>query len=123
MRKYKFRGYNKTLNKWIYGDLIHNHKEDIIQIQNQLGNRFTVDKNSIGQYTECNDKDGNEIYEGDILDRYLGKEHICGKVVFENGRYGVLYKENFWSIELYMYSVLNEVIGNVYENPNILGGK
>ena len=69
----------------------------------------------IMQYTGLKDKNGVEIYEGDILQDY-DYERI-GVVSFEKGAFIVTWENEFcnafeWSGEA--------VIGNIYENPEIL---
>lgn len=79
------------------------------------------------QYTGLHDKNGMEIYEGDIIqasDFYLGDSFIKaskGEVIFDNGAFCV--KAHTESIgDLNSEAVSNyqvEVIGNIYENPEL----
>jgi uncharacterized phage protein (TIGR01671 family) len=74
---------------------------------------------TIGQFTGLTDKNGKEIFEGDIVRSFSsGKEHI-GVVNWNKlfsswhiGEYATLYgSENFSD---------NEVIGNIHDNPELL---
>jgi len=74
------------------------------------------------QYTDLHDKDGEEIYEGDIVKSING---LVGKIIFENGSY-VLEYHDAGLINITLYSLnhydkgVTEVIGNIYENPELL---
>jgi len=79
-------------------------------------NRIQVDPNDcdIMQYTGLKDKNGTEIYEGDILQR---NDNSIAVVEFENGMFITKYDALMW--ELCENSPI--VIGNIYQNPELLG--
>jgi len=82
-----------------------------------IGGRY-----EIMQYTGLRDKNGKEMYEGDIL-KYSYDNH--GKVVTETlvaEIPGIFYQ--FGNESTYPFDEKEcEVIGNIYENPELLGGK
>ena len=68
------------------------------------------------QYVGCKDKNNKEIYEGDIVKT---KEHI-GQVIYSKGMFFIDVKGDFY-LPIYNVSEFMEVIGNIYENPELLG--
>ena len=67
------------------------------------------------QYVGCKDKNNKEIYEGDIVKT---KEHI-GQIIYSKGMFFINVKEDFY-LPIYNVSEFMEVIGNIYENPDLL---
>lgn len=73
------------------------------------------------QYTNLKDKNGKEIYEGDILKVKLDDEEANLYVKYTNGEYRVV-NEGKWEDSLYIYMYFGdvEVVGNIYENEDLL---
>lgn len=134
-REIKFRGKNYE-NKWKYGDLVQEKWKQgkAIMIKKET-TAWSVLEDTVGQYTGLDDKNGKEIYEGDIvlLDCYYYEEPAFDgefKVIYDdiNGMWLLVDLENkdrgvtFGEIRSY-YKAEIEVIGNIYDNPELLGGE
>jgi uncharacterized phage protein (TIGR01671 family) len=77
------------------------------------------DCKNLMQYTGLKDKNGKEVYEGDILSNQYGKKDLV--VFFENGFFGKS-KTNQTTYNPLCNGYLKnkEIIGNIYENPELL---
>mgnify|MGYP003448570780 FL=1 len=125
MRAIKFRGKSILTDEWFYGDLVHSadKKRTAILVNDKDSyDECEVVPETIGQFTSLYDCDGKEIFEGDILD-FNG---LTVEVRFVRGAFALLVNGNL-DDELYgdcRTDLFAKVIGNVYENPDILkGGK
>ena len=79
----------------------------------------------IQQYTGLKDKNGKEIYEVDIVKfRYEAYEHdvreCIGEVYFEDGIFFFDRKQSFAMNDSNFFESSLEVIGNIFENPELL---
>jgi uncharacterized phage protein (TIGR01671 family) len=126
MREIKFRGYSKELNKWFYGDLVTNHGDTPYRIGDWGdGEIHRVAEKSLGQYTELKDKNGKEIYEGDIIrvkwentaPKFLSNTEWIGEVFFNAGSFCI---NGEWVENLNNINGAIEVVGNIYENNELL---
>lgn len=122
MREILFRG--KFGNEWKYGFLSIEPKGLVIKepYKNESSNVWHIDADTVGQYTGLTDKNGTKIFEGDIV-KYGDTVH---NVVFEqrNGTayFGLVYS-TLETLSFGYYQDLKqiEVIGNIYDNPELLG--
>lgn len=122
MREILFRG--KFGNEWKYGFLSFEPKGLVIKepYKNESSNVWHIDADTVGQYTGLTDKNGTKIFEGDIV-KYGDTVH---NVVFEqrNGTayFGLVYS-TLETLSFGYYQDLKqiEVIGNIYDNPELLG--
>lgn len=138
-REILFRGINFQ-KEWVYGDLFHSYANDDMAIAYYREGSKTptfdaVFSESVGQYTGLKDKNGNKIFEGDVVhlkgDGYAGAK--IGKdyyrvVTFHEGSFclsiedGVHYPLH---TPIYEHSdshnIVNwDVIGNVTDNPELI---
>lgn len=146
-REIKFRGKMVPENEWIFGTILRipappvcfgKSESDKYYIQFP-DTRYVPDWNmpyrmvqgevnpdTIGQYTGLNDKNGKEIYRGDIVQGLFADQEepgIKGQVIYSNDQasYMVIASNNDeWELG-YLDNL--EVIGNIYNNPELLGGE
>lgn len=113
-REIKFRAWEKNLKEMI---LVEEIDFNSLMINQSTAWRF-IDEVELMQYTGLKDKNGTEIYEGDIVLDKLNNEY--GEVVFDEGCFLVLWQEGQNTVYQATREFYIEVVGNVYENKNLL---
>lgn len=124
-REIKFRGKAVDDGEWLIGDIVHidsnNKSVSNMQIKPfDHGGAYAVDKSTVGQFTGLTDKNGKEIFEGDILLRDRCVENPC-IVEFENGGFKI-HDRNVYS-PLSAIIQFSYIIGNIHDNPELIKTK
>lgn len=130
MRTIKFRGKNIETGEWVYGFYTQGgyiREDGTTKVRHIIHSDilYDVEENTIGQYTGLQDKNGVEIYEGDILAKRNERDKY---VIVWNEYYsqfqGMWRKNPLTAVNIYsMISLGYKVIGNIYDNPELLKGE
>lgn len=144
MRTVKFRGKHILSGTWIVGDLLQSNEGSVyIGIHGQYiddGMHFNdmydetsfIDEDTIGQFIGLLDKNGKEIFEGDIitLNGCYPRVVLWDKMSWALMPTEYYHDEVFWVMNLQHpgndwweeYANDFEIVGNIYDNPEMLKG-
>lgn len=131
MRDIIFRGKRIDISEWVYGDLVRDNIGGVYVFPNDakgLYPEYKVNPETVGQYIGLTDMNGNKIFEGDII--AFNARRFANSRVFYYTRCSGFHLTGsmgepkpcdikpFFSDNCYRY----EVIGNVFDNPELLKG-
>ncbi|UUI41158.1 YopX family protein [Oceanobacillus oncorhynchi] len=141
MREFKFNAWIKAHEIMVAVDSIDFAEEEILIIDDTgIDRYFPFEEIELLQYTGLRDKNGKEIYEGDLIkkqfkDRRIGNFYAVGQVVFSRWYAGFTVPYNYHGytnlerlssdVDEDGWIVANQkmdVIGNIYKNPELLEG-
>ena len=136
MREILFRAKRLDNGKWIYGALLQCvDKQYILEVITGEVEYYEIDPETVGQYTGRMDRSGNKIFEGDYLGDWCendeGEECLgaYGAVTWleSDARYMLTTKNglaNDWTYEEEAHPINwgdLYIVGNIYDNPDLLG--
>ena len=133
MREILFRGKTARDPEWIYGDLLHDGFDYDVAIWEEKNKLVTaIQPQTVGQFTGRTDKNGKKVFEHDILQTFT----VWADGTVEKGGIGIV---QWWEHDQCYVLVTKEgyhiddfgnlgrpeyyeVIGNIHDNPELLGG-
>ena len=124
-RKILFRGKRVDNGEWYFGDISQSPQNTItinpIDSSFMFQDRKEVLLKTVGEFTGLNDKNKKKIFEGDILKHIDNYGKIISVVKYEYNAfvfYGIQLKTN---LNPKFASENSEIIGNIHDNPELLG--
>ena len=128
MREIKFRGKRLDNGEWIEGDLLRmdDHWFIFPDPAPEGIDKYEVDPATVGEYTGLKDRNGKEVYEGDVMkipETDFNAE-IIGRVLFDDDAYYIipLRGGHLWGLHWSLRKHDAKIIGNIHDNLELLKG-
>ena len=130
MREILFKAKRMDNGEWIQGYLFLFWGKSYILwgMVNDSPDMIEVIPDTICQYTGLTDKNGNKIWENDVVEAWSDGTMACGKVQQRIDGTWIMYPA--WQNKTMWYFIPNEfgettveVIGNIFDNPELMGNE
>lgn len=126
MRTIKFRGYNAKNKEWLHGCYLINRGEHFIcpdgeQPLDKTWEDFQIDPETLGQFTGLHDKNGKEIYEGDIIKFLFHGLFYRGTIIYKDAKFVMkkIYGDGYMFPQDYGEKHI-EIIGNIHDDKSLI---
>ena len=119
-------------SNWVYGGVAKFNEERAIIYQTEPEfHKFSVYADTVGQFTGLKDKNGVRVFDGDILSAHFDESYPDDETLLlvENNGYAFTLKEGYSAPEMIndadmrFFDETFVVIGNVFDNPELLEGE
>lgn len=123
MRESKFRGFNRKNGVWLYGFYLQNRGAHFVCpdefAKDKSWDDYEIGPETRGEYTGQKDKNGQEIYEGDVVATVVNGYRYVQEVVWSDIANGFSFRSHGCG-PIFHKSSCMEVIGNIHDNPELL---
>lgn len=131
MREILFRGKRTDNGEWVYGYIAETttcsaNRSGIATVIYKKPQKpydddwWEIDPSTVGQYTGLSDKCGKKIFEGDIVKRFWFSKMCIYQIDYDKGLASFIGLRGIGYTTFDYDSDEFEIIGNVYDNPELL---
>ena len=111
-RPIKFRALDRATGRW--------EVLSVYELANGESSKWAdVDMETLGEFTGLLDRNGKEIWEGDVLHLQYETVHLTGKVIPAEDGHWIIFQDSENYVGVHHNRDRIEIIGNIYKNPEL----